>query len=223
MNKKLLIVALLLTPLYICAQVTVGSGFPPEKAAILDLKTEDGGNGNINTKYGGLLLPRIEIDTITNLNVFPGITGIDNIQEMKRHTGLMVYNIKRDLEQNVEEGVYVWNGERWEKSTYRSRVNFFYMPSIVVPTTVTGVEQEIDLYDEYRKQFKTPKIHNPAAPDTIPFFVQRKELNYYITDYDSNVFKTGTLSVTDDGKFKYEVENPAVDGSSFINIVFVIK
>jgi len=219
----LLFVFIIIPILYIKGQVTVGSNLPPEKAAILDIKSENGGAGEASSTHGGLLLPRVEIDTITNISIFPGISGMNNVEQKKRHTGLMVYNIKRDLDHNIEEGIYVWNGEKWEKSTYRSRVNFFYMPSIVVPTNVTGQEFEIDLYDEYQKQFKTPKIHNPSAPDTIPFFLKPKELYYYITDYDPTVFKTSSMSITDDGKFKYEVENAATTGSSFINIVFVIK
>lgn len=218
-TKKILLFIFLFVPvLYVKSQITVGSGVPPEKAAILDLKSEDGGNGNISSKSGGLLLPRVEIEAIDNINVFEDLQPIVNDIDKKRHKGLTVYNIHVDNEKNLEEGIYVWNGERW-----RSPLNFFYMPSIMVPTATTGPQPEIDLYNEYVKQFRTPKVKNPSAPAMIPFFVKNTDLYYYITDYDASVFKAGTLTISDTGKFNYEVETAATTGTSYINIVFVIK
>lgn len=205
------------------AQVTIGSDIPPEKAAILDIKSQNGGIGNKSSLSGGLLLPRVEIDTVTNINIFQGVTGIDNDEQKKRHIGLTVYNLKNDHAKNIEEGIYVWTGNRWEKSTFRHRINFFYMPSIKVPATTPGPQAEIDLYEEYKKQFKTPSVKNPSAPATIPFFVNSTDLYYYITDFDKTVFKANSMSISNDGKFNYEIENPSIDGSSYINIVFVIK
>jgi hypothetical protein len=206
------------------AQVTVGSNEPPEKAAILDVKSKNGGEGLVSAETGGFLLPRVAIDTTSNISVFPGITeNITSDAEKKRHKGLTVYNITSNHAKNLEEGIYVWNGVKWEKAALPKRVNFFYMPSIVIDTSSTTDKPPIDLYGEYRKQFEQPRIKNDSAPDEIPFFLNRTELYYYITDFDDSVFDKDNMSITNDGYFHYKVKSPAVDGSSFINIVFVIK
>lgn len=221
---KLLLILPFLFPLSVLnAQVTIGSELPPEKAAIIDLKTKDGGDGDVSSTNGGLLLPRIKLESLDNINVFTNLSVITNDSEKKRHAGLTVYNILTDFNKNIEEGIYVWSGSRWEKSTYRQRLNFFYMPSIVIPTSTQGPQPPIDLYQAYRDQFGSPKVKSLSAPASIPFFLKPDELYYYITDYDSSVFKDGTLRISDDGKFNYEVENASVDGTSYINIVFVIK
>jgi len=217
-KQFLLLIFFLVSAFSLKGQVTVGSGVAPEKAAILDIKTEDGGEGDISSKSGGLLLPRVEIEAIDDINVFEDVQPIVSVADKRRHKGLTVYNIQEDQEKNLEEGIYVWNGERW-----RSPLNFFYMPSIMVPTATAGGPYTIDLYQKYKDQFKTPKVHNPSAPDIIPFFVKNTDLHYYITDYDATVFRTGSLSVSDQGVFSYEVLAPATTGTSYINIIFVIK
>jgi len=219
----LLLAMLLIFPFSLRAQVTIGSDLPPEKAAILDVKTMIGGEGGVSSQAGGILLPRIEIDTVTNLSVFPGLSGIDNDEQKKKHKGLVVYNINTDHEQNVEEGIYVWSGVRWEKSTFRERINFFYMPSIMIPTNTAGTQTPIDLYAKYKEQFGTPLVKSTGAPAAIPFYLNRSELYYYITDFDKTVFDEANISINADGILNYKVLNESVDGSSYINIVFVVK
>ena len=205
------------------AQVTIGSSLQSEKAALLDLKTKDGGQGGVTSEKGGFLFPRVEINDLTSLNVFTGLsdTEVNTSEQKKRHIGLAVYNISVNAQNNIEEGVYVWNGEQWEKLAYKNRNNFFYMPSIVIETSTTGVQSPIDLYGKYREQFEMPKVKSDGAPAQIPFHRNRDDLYYYVTDYDENVFEN--ISISSQGYLQYSVKSPSVDGSSFINIVFVVK
>lgn len=202
------------------SQITIGAGIPPEKAALLDIKNKDGGAGNATVDYGGLLLPRVELDDVNELTVFLDKTSPDYATQKTRHVGLTIYNIKPDHANNIEKGVYVWNGERWEKSTYRKRVNFFYMPSIQIDTQTSGVKPPINLFQLYKEQFENPKIVSAGAPAGIPYFHNPTDLFYYITDYDSNVLENITIS--NEGVMTYSVKAQS-SPVSFINIVFVVN
>lgn len=202
------------------AQVTIGAGLEPEKAALLDLKTKDGGEGLETTDSGGLLLPRVTIDNINELTVFLNSSDADYEEQKRRHTGLAVYNITPNHENNIEKGVYIWNGSRWEKGAYRKRANFFYMPSIIIDTSTIGEKTPIDLYKLYKDQFESPAVASANAPDQIPFFVKPRDLFYYITDYDKNVLEN--ISITEDGVMSYSVKAQS-DESSYINIVLVVN
>jgi len=233
MNKyyfKLLFVgiAIVLTSTHLQAQVTIGAGDPPEKAALLDIKTKDGGStGDITSEGGGILLPRIKISDITDLSQFNGISGLNTDEQKERHKGLLVYNMQENLANNIEKGIYVWNGDFWEKAAFRNRVNFFYMPSIPIVATSLGTKT-VDLYNEYFSQFNNPKVVSRNAPAKIPVFLNKSDLYYYITGYDTNVFQaddgTGNIfSISEDGVLTYTVKSLPTDGSSYINIVFVVK
>lgn len=201
------------------AQVTIGSEVAPEKAALLDLKTKDGGAGLISSEAGGVLLPRVEISDTTKLDVFTNnALGVNTDEQKLRHKGLTVYNIGTA---NVDAGIYVWNGKRWEKTSYNRKVNFFYMPSIVIDTRTTGAQTPINLYQKYVDQFMTPKVRSNGAPAQIPFYASPQDLYYYVTDYDESVFEN--ISISNTGMMSYSVKAAATAGSSFINIVFVIK
>jgi hypothetical protein len=97
--------------------------------------------------------------------------------------------------------------------------NWFYMPSIVfdVDSLVTGVTR--DLYQEYSKQFNTPKAVSNGAP-VIKIIPNRTDLYYYILDYDTTVF--ANVSVDDQGLMTYDIIGEATD-ATFINIVFMRK
>lgn len=207
------------------AQVTIGSGLPPEKAALVDIKTKDGGAGLVSSEGGGVLFPRVDIvDSLklTVLNIFgSGVTNVDTEAEGLRHRGLTVYNIGTG---QVRPGIYVWDGQRWRNSAYRRELNFFYMPSIEIPLTDP---ETIDLYNEYYKQFSTPVAASDGAPSFIPYY-GRKDLYYYVTaagkdSNDNDIFTS--FAITDEGKLTYTVNSslPSDVCCSYINIVFVVK
>jgi hypothetical protein len=231
MNKKnivllftLFVVFTIQTKLY--AQVTIGTDEPPEKAALLDIKNVDGGNnGNATTQLGGFLLPRVELDDIREFTVFTHIkkTDADYDEQKARHKGLVVYNITPSLTNNIEEGIYVWTGAKWEKASFRQQAGFIYMPSIVLSTKTAGYEGRVNLYDEYKKQFEAPIIKNSAAPVQIPFFASAEDLHYYITAMDETVFDKDNTTISNDGWLEYKVKAASTDGTSYMNIVFVPK
>jgi len=229
LQKKLIIV--FITFIFTCglnAQVTVGSGLEPEKAAILDVKDKkDEVNPNEleTAETGGFLLPRVKLNDINKFDVFSTVHESDgDIQtQKKRHTGLMVYNLREQADKNLEEGIYVWNGEKWEKSSFNRRVNFFYMPSIKVDAPYSGYQGMIELYNEYKKQFEQPAAKSVGAPASIPFYADEEDLYYYISYWDTSVFDQNVWSIDEKGVFKYEILNPPADGISFINIIFVVK
>lgn len=203
-------------------QVTVGSNNEPEKAALLDIKTQNATDGGITSDKGGLLLPRVSIDNLENLGIFPGVTAdLSTTAEKTRHKGLTVYNIRQDANSNIEQGIYVWNGEKWVKTEIPQPLNFFYMPSVVINTQTTGTNFTLNLHDKYLQQFRTPAVRSDQAPTQIPFYLGPESFYYYVTDYDRNVFEN--ISINKSGVMKYDIKAAATDGSSFMNIVFVVK
>jgi hypothetical protein len=99
MKKNLLfmLILIVLSSASVSAQVRIGDSSEPTKGAVLDL--------NATTYKGGLLLPQVNLTTLTalsDLTVTPDEQG-----DLK---GLLVYNI------NITTGVgiYVWNGSKWE-------------------------------------------------------------------------------------------------------------
>ncbi|MDM1557219.1 MULTISPECIES: hypothetical protein [Chryseobacterium] len=99
-------------------------------------------------------------------------------------------------------------------------VKMFYMPSVSFDTSQNATAQTKDLYTLYKNQFGTPKAKSTSAPASIPFFPSSKDLYYYVTDSDPNVFRN--ISISDSGIMTYDVRAAATD-CSFINIVFVVK
>lgn len=205
---------------YVCAQVTIGGNLTPEKAALLDLKTKDGGNqGDISSDQGGILFPRVKIEVLTELGVFANIanTELSSDEQKKRHKGLSVYNIGSN---SVEAGVYIWDGSRWQKAGIRKEINFFYMPSIKIDLNMTPPPTGIDLYDKYEKQFSNPKASSTVEP--IPV-LGRDDFHYYVTDYDEDIFDDVQVGPTGIMNYTLQSNLPTNVCCSYINIVFVVK
>lgn len=102
----------------ICAQVTIGSGNPPAKGALLELKDREPENNNITSETGGLLLPRVELANKATLQPFIANDQdfINNSERVKDiHTGLVVYNLTDDFDKDLCPGIYSWNGNLWER------------------------------------------------------------------------------------------------------------
>lgn len=106
-----LIATAMLTNTNMQAQVTIGSGVKPGKAALLDLKTKEGADGAATTGEGGggLLLPRVTLQSFTSLKPF----AIDDTDTSGRkyHKGLIVYNLADT--NGFAEGPYSWDGTQW--------------------------------------------------------------------------------------------------------------
>jgi hypothetical protein len=111
LNATVLLVVTFLFSFKLNAQVTVGSGNLPEKAALLQLKDKQAAAGSKDaTASGGLLLPRVEL---SGLNDFTLLLSPSE-DEKKKHTGLLVYNVKVNATLNLEKGIYQWDGTQWK-------------------------------------------------------------------------------------------------------------
>lgn len=96
LGRILLLVIFLFLSLSIEAQVTIGSGEPPHKDALLDLKENAKG-----TSMKGILLPRVELEDLTK--------PAPLTQHVK---GMFVYNTL-DKDDDIFEGCYYNDGEKW--------------------------------------------------------------------------------------------------------------
>lgn len=165
----------------------------PHSSAVLEV-------GNSNNK--GVLMPRM---TTTQKKAIANPAS-----------GLLVYDIDQNcLSQNMgTEIAPVW------LCLAQNETRFFYMPSINIATPNIGAAPDIDLYEEYKKQFLNPLGKNGAAPQSIPYYRKATDLYYYVTYYDKEVMNI--TNITDDGKMSYTILRKA-DYDSYMNVVFVIK
>ncbi|MDR0864136.1 MAG: fibrobacter succinogenes major paralogous domain-containing protein [Candidatus Symbiothrix sp.] len=101
----LLLMAAVLLPLGLRAQVTIGGTSDPQAGAILDLNS---------TVKGGLILSNV---AITDLSEIPasGFVGITSVQGANAAlTGTIVYNMNVNAEKKIKKGLYVWDGNDWQ-------------------------------------------------------------------------------------------------------------
>ncbi|MDR2692528.1 MAG: hypothetical protein LBB73_09650, partial [Dysgonamonadaceae bacterium] len=128
------------------AQVRIGSDSPPDPSAILDLNPNDTA---ANAK-GGVLLPRVRLDSETDKTVFGGNI---NIAE-----GIMVFNLNPEKDYDrPAEGVYCYNGEKWVSALSNDEVDI----------TIKCDTRRLWLGN--KQQSKTLKVTvtcDPAVPDT---------------------------------------------------------
>lgn len=190
MIKKLFLPIVLVSS-FSFAQIGINTPTPDASAAL-----------DIYSQSKGMLIPRLTTakrDAISN----PA-------------NSLLIYDTdKKCLSQNVGTPT----SPDW-LCISNNAVKMFYMPSVSFDTSSTAAGRSKDLYTLYKNQFGSPKAKSTSAPTSIPFFPSSKDLYYYVTDADPNVFSNITIS--DDGVMKYDVKAAATD-CSFINIVFVVK
>lgn len=129
-----------------------------------------------------------------------------------------------------KKGFYYYDGTDWQRIIRKAQ---FYMPSIVVPTTVGP--HSIDLYEEYIKQYADSNgtnTSNKQAPPNRSWNIQTNnsnnhlktyaegDLDYFVVYYDNNVFTS--LNITDKGVLTYEVTTESaknISAQTFMNIV----
>lgn len=232
------------------AQVTIGSDKPPVKGAILEIKTQDADNNNVTSTLGGLGLPRVQLVNKTTLEPFIKTSDADwatgSVQDAtkKSHVGLTVYNLTSnmsstsitDSDLRFHQGIYVWDGNRWNFVYEGHGQHYFFIPSANIPLADTLGKKlpdgsTFDLYTNiYKAQFSktgnsTFVSSNPAlnfVPSTLATdLYNASDLDYVITYYDDKVIKVNSISIT--GVMNYNVLSLDTSPDSFINIVFVIK
>lgn len=191
---------------HVDAQVTIGSGQAPDDNAILDLKNAESGP---STK--GLLLPRVELESTTSF------------KPLANHVaGMLVYNTA--TVGDVTPGQYYNDGGKWVRiATGNSASDFFYMPSIVLPTDITDPAHTagtftIDLHQKYSTQFATT-IKSSTATLTV---LAKDKLDYFVTYYDNTVFQDVQISAA--GVLTYKLQAGfTITENTFMNIVFKPK
>jgi uncharacterized protein (TIGR02145 family) len=122
-NIFLTLLLIILGTVFAKAQVTVGSGITPTRAALLDLKDQQTtgtvpsvlDNANITSTTGGLLLPRVKLVSPTTMEPFIPVTDADwiaNTNSIKEKlAGLLVYNLTTSG--ILVSGICVWDGAKW--------------------------------------------------------------------------------------------------------------
>lgn len=157
--------------------------------------------------------------------------------------GVKVVNINKPAFKGAAaDKVVVADADGVLKTVERKKVapQFFYMPAVIFNTKTTGTNLKRDLYQDYVNQFTTTRgtayniahganggslpydggvIGSTNAPAIMDVFGKR-ELHYYVTYYDKNVF--ANISIDEDGVLKYDIIGTATP-ASYMNIVFVIK
>ena len=111
---------------------------------------------------------------------------------------------------------------------YKVGTKFFYMPSIYINTATLGGPFTKDLWSEYNKQFNVTNVSgatanqavSTGAPATIPNYLTKTDLYYYVTYYDNTVF--GSVTIDANGLMSYQVIGTPTE-ASFMNIIFVVK
>ena len=137
LNLFFLIMVLGVLSVSVQGQVTIGSVETPEKAALLDLKTQSPDADNATTNKGGLLLPRVKL--VNPLTLEPFIVNA-TADEKHSHTGLTVYNVTHDETAGLESGHYYWNGLMWVKMvTSLPAGGTVNMRNLLTTTTSAGV------------------------------------------------------------------------------------
>lgn len=117
MRRVLLALMLILAFANIKSQVTIGSDATPEKAALLQLKTQEAvTDSGVTTGAGGggLLLPRVMLTDRNSLEPFikKDESGSEEYTKTKkRYTGMIVYNLT-DLT-DLKIGICAWDGDKW--------------------------------------------------------------------------------------------------------------
>ncbi|MDR2474781.1 MAG: hypothetical protein LBD45_02880 [Bacteroidales bacterium] len=118
MKKNIIILSVLLPIGSLSAQVTIGADVEPQKAALLELATQQADGDNVTSTKGGLIIPRVKLVSATTLEPFIATTDPDwtnnaTTKIKEKHAGLIVYNLTANT--TFSKGLYVWDGAEWRE------------------------------------------------------------------------------------------------------------
>jgi hypothetical protein len=244
LKATIVLAALILTCLNAKAQVTIGSQDNPQKGVLLELKTKEANNPKkvtddenvtVDRTGGGLLLPRVKLESKNTLDPF---IDSQNTQEWTdnaklTHAGMVVYNL--NTLNGFQQGLYVWNGSEWsevnggvENSADTER--YISIPSFNIELKGLG-DNTCNLYDEYAKQFNlnfndTSQKSSNSSLNIIPShksgrLYNPEELDYVVTYYDNRIIDIKNMD--EKGNIDFEVLSLDMDANSFINVILVVK
>lgn len=168
-GKSVFLLFILLCAVDVGAQVTIGSGIPPVRGALLDIKEKEPDNENITAETGGLLLPRVGLKSKSTLIPFIANdadfqNNTDNVKD--KHIGLIVYNVTIDFAEDLCPGTYEWTGNVWERLS--EGCSFFEFICSTLETnqyikndhTVFSESNSIQYNSSVQKDMPTPVTHS---------------------------------------------------------------
>lgn len=217
-------------------QVVIGSNLTNERAAILDIKSQEANAANETSSQGGVLLPRIALVNPYTLEPFVSTSDVewtDRVKKealLKEHIGLEVYNVTNNTE--LKSGAYVWNGTLWERLFKKveplvpNRI-VFPLPAFNLPlinkNNIDIKRFTVNLYQVYlNNRHANNFITN--MPNKGEFVVNNSykndELDYVVTHYDKEIITIHSISNT--GIMDYTVHNINPDSSHFLTIYLVV-
>ncbi|MEG0850098.1 MAG: hypothetical protein RSF34_14365 [Flavobacterium sp.] len=203
-----------------------------------EVKAESGVEINDDkVKLGGNLKRATTI--IQDGNAFTIATGGSNLNI----TGLNKTKVQAtDATNGITDRLLAVGSDDKVKALKAAMPKFFYMPSIIVPTSldqlnaigsgkITGDTFDnnlgvgsISLYGRYNAQFGTTGTATQPSSPSAPLLpvLPANQLHYYVTWYDVNVFSS--VSVNSSGVMSYTLKpNADITVGSFMNIVFAVK
>lgn len=159
----------------------------------------------------------LDIESTNKGILIPRMTTVQKIAIATPAEGLLVYDTTLKC---ITQNAGTTTSPVWVCLSGKDAQNgFFYMPTIAVDASSVVTGKTIDLYDKYKTQFTAPK-KNPSAPVNIPYFINRTDLYYYITNYDTDVLDN--VSIDNNGVMTYDIKAES-DYDSFMTVVFVLK
>jgi hypothetical protein len=209
------------------AQIGIGTDNPN---ATLDINAKEI-NGT-TTNVDGIIIPRVDR------------ARAQSMLNVTESTLIYVNDISKGepIDQAVEidsKGFYYYINGRWTKlSLNKNDQNFFYMPSVVLPTIAsddrittggpfkfTTDTFSVDLYTIFSSQFSTPvkgSVNNTGLNRFV--FLDPTDYEYFVTYADESIFNTNDINITADGVLTYKVNpNAVIKNGSFMNIVLKVK
>ena len=238
MKKNFLIVSTLLLSSFAFSQVGINTESPKATLDVVATPT------NLS-KVDGFLAPRLTGDELK---------AKDDLYDTPQ-TGTIVYATAKVTTTStktaniLKEGYYFFNGSIWTalgSGGNSSSKEWFYAPSVVLPTTPLGVSTNtsddinynsstetytIKLFSIYSKQFgltgdvagtnRTSIKSNASASLDV---LNSTDLDYFVLYFDNTVFDPSTIAINTSGELTYKILPTAViSEKTFMNIVFKRK
>jgi hypothetical protein len=188
------------------AQVTIGTNIAPQKAALLELATQQADADNVTSTKGGLVMPRVKLVSATTLEPFITTTDPDwqnnaSTKIKEKHTGLVVYNLT--VNTTFSQGLYVWDGAEWREHKHArdlvqtagngltlSNSHLKWGGELIDASTVITVDAD-------EQQLKFDITNNENSADDKGFFITGLEVqpDTKAVTVDVNTGKLGLASV----------------------------
>jgi hypothetical protein len=127
------------------AQVSIGTVDDSAGGALLSLKEIDPSDPQADnaTASKGVIFPRVALENLIELYPIYSRTDPDYSNAQKRdslkraYTGLTVYNPMTNTNNGFVEGLYVWDGVKWERPITELPDNAIYSMALKATTTTT--------------------------------------------------------------------------------------